>query len=183
MATKTSPITALKKLQQETAKLAKEGSKAFYRIAKNIKAIQDNPAWAEMHNGDEESMNAEIDSYINWLPGANRAVVRKMFELYPNESDWTEQDNVHAIWLEARAKLNPRSGKTIEKKAPIDEAEIKPSNPNNLGGGWGGLTKENVVTLLAENEHLKRQVQELNAKLVEVMLERDQLRASLAKAK
>ncbi len=168
-----------------------------YKVAKNVADIINSPDYKTKQAESAKRLDVLLERL---LPGMSKSSLCEMFTRFPQKSEWRVMgvDGVRKATREAiekdakeransNGKENNQGGKGRDvKENPVSELVediTKPTNPNNLGGGWGGLSKDNVIALLAENEKLKQDVATLNAKLVEVMFDRDQLRAELARTK
>jgi hypothetical protein len=126
----------------------------------------------------------------NILPGMTKTTLAKMFDTCPKLETWKK------IGFE---KVRDRAFKSLDKPLPKNhpakKRNIDVTGKLNHGGGAGKMKMAQIETLesertqfQSETEKLRVRVMELsskldqaNAKLVEVMLERDELRKEVAR--
>ena len=188
MTTKNKTVASVRKQLEKAATI---GAAAFYDICEGICWLQANKDWQDLHNGDFDAMNEEIDRYLRGWPGMNRSVAKKMFDLYPNKEDWGDPN---VIYLEARQAMTKRLPRPPRQEMEVDTAPISPGSENetretvlldqvgpkkdildrvNPGGGTGGLS-------VAQNEAREQRIRELEAEVVELKTENQKLKILLA---
>lgn len=175
-------VEELKSLVDMLLKLSTPAIDLHYKTAKQVHAIMTHPDYESQG----PQFPRELDEILmRVLPGMGKLTLKNMFHHFPDKQSWVDM-NLREIYNATIEKMQEEKPKPPRTPKPAVENATK----ENLGGGWGQFSKEKVQELVAERDALRQRVADLEAKLndmnatlVEVMLERDQLRAALAKKK